>query len=111
MTHARKLEVVGQFSDAEFVQCYRFAASSLCHCNSQLQVRKHAVHIRLAGFHGAIQTDPEEVFETCWANLKDIQRDATEYPELYTQWLLDEMQRMDWLQGMPFITNAATTPL
>ena len=62
------------------------------------------MHIRLTGFHGTLQTDPEEVFETRWADLTDIQQHAAEHPSLYTQWLLDEMQRMDWLQGVIFIT-------
>lgn len=53
---------------------------------------------RLNKFEGNLQVDPDEVHATCWAYIKDIQRDADEHPETYTQWLLDEMHQMKWLQ-------------
>lgn len=64
-------------------------------------VKQHAVSTRLIGFCGELHLDPEEVHETRWAHIKEVQEDTAEHPHMYTQWMLEEMQRMQWLQGMP----------
>lgn len=84
--HARKLEVPGQFCDCEFVQCYRLDA-----------------------YDGPIDTDVNEVHSVQWLSLQQLKHQAATCEHMFTPWLLDEMQRMHWLQDDAVLETGTLT--
>ncbi len=47
---------------------------------------------------GPIDTDVDEVYSVQWMSLQQLKSQAATCQHMFTPWLLDEMQRMHWLQ-------------
>ncbi len=54
---------------------------------------------RLDAYDGPIDTDVDEVYSVQWLSLQQLKEQAATCKHTFTPWLLDEMQRMHWLQN------------
>ncbi len=45
-------------------------------------------HVFLSDYHGEIQVDPDEIMETRWITLEDLQKELEEKPETFSSWFL-----------------------
>lgn len=53
---------------------------------------------RLNNYEGPLDYDTQEVKFLEWVSLKQLRQDTAANRDYYTPWLLEEMQRMRWLE-------------
>jgi isopentenyldiphosphate isomerase len=75
-THRRELHQGDAFHDVELVQSFM-----------------------LRGFEGDVAFDDGEVCEARYVSLETLREDVARSPELYTQWLLEELESLRWFQS------------
>ena len=64
---------------------------------------------RLDAYDGPIDTDVNEVHSVQWLSLQQLKHQAATCEHMFTPWLLDEMQRMHWLQDDAVLETGTLT--